>query len=78
MREVLNRARWDRCRAPGAVVLTVLARDGGVERSHEVDFASVVDILPGGVTVADGTFLPYHRIVAVRRGEELLWDRGPR
>jgi len=74
VREVLNRVRWDRRGARGAVVLTVLAREGGVERSHEVEFASIVAILPGGVTVADGTFLPYHRLVSVRRGEEVLWQ----
>jgi uncharacterized protein (UPF0248 family) len=76
LREVLNHLRWDPRGGPEAVVLSVRVRDGGVASIEEIEFASVLEILPGGVTVADGTFLPYHRIVAVRRGEEVLWRGG--
>jgi len=72
VREVLNRLRWAGG-SPGQVVLEIRVRQGGAERIDEIEFADVAEILPRGVTVADGTFLPYHRLVAVRRGEEVLW-----
>jgi uncharacterized protein (UPF0248 family) len=75
LRETLNRVRWAGAKA-GRVVIDLRVRRGKDERIEEVDFASVTEILPGGVAVADGTFLPYHRVVAVRRGEEVLWRRG--
>ena len=73
VREVLNRLRWDPRGGPEVVVLAVRVREGGTESIEEIEFASVVEILPGGVTVADGTFLPYHRVVTVRCGREVLW-----
>jgi uncharacterized protein (UPF0248 family) len=60
------------------VVLSVLVRTNGVERIEEAGFDVVIEILPLGVTVASGAFIPYHRIVAVRRGEEVLWREGGR
>lgn len=75
VREVLNRLRWAGG-SPGEVVLEIRVRQGGAERIDEIEFADVAEILPRGVTVADGTFLPYHRVVAVRRGEEVLWPGG--
>lgn len=73
LRDVLNRLRWD---VGGVAVPTVLAvriREGRKEQIREIDFDSVTEILPRGVLVADGTFLPYHRVIAVRHGEEVLW-----
>ncbi len=78
VRELLNRLRWDPQAVPHAVVLMVRSRESGVERLREIDFGAVVEILPGGVMVADGTFLPYHRVVTVRRGEEVVWRSGQR
>jgi uncharacterized protein (UPF0248 family) len=78
LRELLNRLRWDRNAGSEGVVLTVRSREGSVEKVEELAFDSVVAILAGGVTVADGTFLPYHRVVSVRRGEEALWKSGGR
>jgi uncharacterized protein (UPF0248 family) len=78
VRELLNRLRWDARAGRAGVVLAVRSREGGVERLEEVDFDAVVDILPGGVTLADGAFLPYHRLVTVRRGGEVLWPGGRR
>jgi len=77
LRELLNRLRWDVAAGREGVVLAVRTREGGVELVDEVSFDGVVEILPAGVTVADGTFVPYHRIVTVRRGDETLWlSRG--
>ena len=76
VREVLNRLRWGSPGGTGTVVLSVRVREGGVERIEEIGFDSVVDILPLGITVASGAFLPYHRIVDVRRDEEVLWLGG--
>jgi uncharacterized protein (UPF0248 family) len=73
VRELLNRLRWGPQSGPDTVVLAVRVREGAMESIEDVEFASVIEILPGGVTVADGTFLPYHRLVSVKRGEEVLW-----
>jgi uncharacterized protein (UPF0248 family) len=78
LRELLNRLRWDRNAESEGVVLAVRSRDGSVEKVEELAFDSVIAILAGGVTVADGTFLPYHRVVSVRRGGEVLWKSGGR
>lgn len=74
VRDVLNRLRWDQRGESDAIVLGVRVREGAVESIKEVNFVSVIEILPKGVTVADGTFLPYHRLVLVKRGEEVLWQ----
>ena len=70
---MLNRLHWDQRGESDAVVLGVRVREGEVESIEEVNFVSVIEILPGGVTVAGGTFHPYHRLVSVKRGEEVLW-----
>ena len=76
MRNLLNRLRWDPRAGPETVVMEIRVREAGEERLRELPFGEVSEILPGGVTVADGTFLPYHRIVAVRAGGEVLWRSG--
>jgi uncharacterized protein (UPF0248 family) len=78
VRDLLNRLRWDPSARPDRVVLEVRVREAGEESLDEVRFQEVSEILPGGVAVADGTFLPYHRVMAVRRNGEVLWRRGRR
>ena len=74
LREVLNRLRWNAGNTAGGVVVTYREREGGDNRERHVAFAEVAEILPRGVNLADGTYLPYHRVVAVRRGAELVWQ----
>ena len=76
VRELLNGLRWDGRNAPSDVFVVVRARRGGVESVEEVGLGEIVDILPGGVTVAGGVFLPFHRFVTVRRGEVVLWSNA--
>lgn len=73
MRELLNRLRWDAGSRPDGVVIEVRTREAGEERITAVAFESVVEVLPAGVAVAGGVFLPYHRFARVRRGDETLW-----
>ncbi len=73
LREVLNRLRWNAGEMAGGAVITYREREGGDKRDGQVAFAEVAEILPRGVNLADGTYLPYHRVVAVRRGTEVLW-----
>jgi uncharacterized protein (UPF0248 family) len=73
VRELLNRLRWDAGSRPDGVVIEVRARKAGEERVEPVPFESVIEVLPAGVVVAGGVFLPYHRFVRIRRGGELLW-----
>ena len=73
LRDVLNRLRWDAEAERTGVVIEVRTREGAVERLQPIEFESVIEILPRGVAVAGGTYLPYHRVVRVRRGSLVLW-----
>jgi uncharacterized protein (UPF0248 family) len=77
LRDLLNRLRWDRGFDTFTVVLTVISRQDGVERDEQLPFSAVTVIGAAGVTVADGTFLPYHRITEIRRGSDVLWLARP-
>ncbi len=73
LRGLLNEFRWSPATESHGVVIEVRTREAGAEEVAEVDFESVLEILPRGVTLVGGTFLPYHRFVRVRRGAEVLW-----
>jgi uncharacterized protein (UPF0248 family) len=80
IRELLNRLRWA---PPGGkldVSLAVIDREGSRVHERQVLFADVRDIAAAGLVLADGTFLPYHRLVAIRCNGEVLWrvrERSP-
>ncbi len=74
LREVLNRLRWGGAPLEEPVTLEVRTRERGEERVASVAFEEIAEVLPAGVNVADGTFLPYHRVVRVKRGDEVLWQ----
>lgn len=76
LRDLLNRLRWDPAAAPAGVTIELRVREQGRETTQELPFADLREILPAGIVSRDGTFLPYHRVVGVRRGREVLW-RSP-
>ncbi len=76
LREMLNRVRWHAGERNAAVTLSVRVRRRGVELVEQYDFAEVADVLAGGVTMHDGTFLPFHRIVEVLLNGCSVWSRG--
>lgn len=76
LRELLNRLRWDARQESSSVMLSVRVRRGGVERVEEHSFTTVVAVGARGVTLLDGTFLPFHRVVAVSADKRTLWPRG--
>lgn len=78
LRALLNRLRWDPGAEPGGVTLELRVREHGREMTYVLRFADVREILPTGVVSLDGTFLPYHRVVVVRRGQEVLWQAPER
>jgi uncharacterized protein (UPF0248 family) len=73
VRKLLNRLRWDAGSRPEGVVIEVRTRNAGKQRIEPVPFDSVREILPAGVVVAGEVFLPYHRFVRIRRGDEVVW-----
>jgi uncharacterized protein (UPF0248 family) len=75
LRELLNRLRWDAGRKPSALRLNILEREGPHETLRPVEFGDVTSVLPGGVELADGTFIPYHRIREVWQSGEMVWPR---
>lgn len=74
LRELLNRLRWDAASNPAVVLVWALSRNAGRATARAVAFASVAEILAAGVLLADGTFLPYHRILRVSVGGETVWQ----
>lgn len=73
LRSLLNRLRWDPAAAAEGVVLVLRERQEGRETTVELRFEDVGEILPAGVMSRDEVFLPYHRVVEVRRGWERIW-----
>lgn len=73
LRSLLNRLRWDPAVAAEGVVLVLRVREEGRQTTVELRFEDVREILPAGVMSRDDVFLPYHRVVEVRRGRERLW-----
>ena len=73
LRELLNRLRWDTTQQPGQVELTVLSRMDGEVALEQVGFAAVSEVLPAGVLLTSGTFLPYHRFVRVQVDGVAVW-----
>jgi uncharacterized protein (UPF0248 family) len=78
LRDLLNRLRWDRASGGQGVTFEVRERTEAGEAVRALPFAALAEILPRGVTLADGTFLPYHRLLTVRRGDEVLWAASGR
>lgn len=73
LRDLLNRLRWDGGQQTSSVVVSVRVRREGGERVEELSFASVAEVGARGMTLRDGTFLPFHRVVAVSAGRRRLW-----
>jgi uncharacterized protein (UPF0248 family) len=74
LRELLNRLRWDDRVEEAEVTLTLRVRHGEVEAAEEVAFSAVDEILAGGVTLAGGMFIPYHRVLCAERNGVALWQ----
>ena len=72
LRDLLNRLRWSGAGEAGALV-DVCERVEGGESVRALPCAAFAEILSAGVTLADGTFIPYHRFLRVRRDGEVLW-----
>jgi uncharacterized protein (UPF0248 family) len=70
---MLNRLRWASEDDEAGVYLVVVHREGSAVLERTVALASVRSIGAIGIMLADDTFLPYHRVVAVRRGQATLW-----
>jgi uncharacterized protein (UPF0248 family) len=78
LRDLLNRLRWDQAAGGRAVRFDVRERSEAGESVRALSFTALAEILPRGVTLADGTYIPYHRILTVRRGDEVLWRASGR
>lgn len=75
LRDVLNRLRWDAQEHGADVSLAVRVRRRGAEVVEQHDFAEVAEVAARGVTLRDGTFLPFHRVLAVFLAGRPVWSR---
>ena len=73
LRDVLNRLRWDGSTTAAGTVIGFVTRGENGEQVEMARLEQIADITATGVTLAGGTFIPYHRIRTVRRGREELW-----
>jgi len=73
LRALLNRLRWDAGADAAGVALEYAARGESGESLETAPFTAAVEIVAAGVVLSGETFIPYHRIRAVRRGGETLW-----
>jgi len=76
LRDLLNRLRWDPGEEAEGIEIMVLVRRAGGAQIEAVPFDHLAEITSAGVVVADGTFLPFHRIQQVRRHGNALWRRS--
>ncbi len=78
LRDLLNRLRWNQATGGEGTVVEARERGQAGEVVRRLPFATLAEIGPRGVTLADGTFIPYHRVLSVRRGDEVLWRASRR
>lgn len=78
LRDLFNQRRW----ATGDLAaLTIVVRHRGAPDDRRVvEGAAIVGVLPGGLHVGDEgveepVFLPWHRVLAVREGDVVLWEK---
>jgi uncharacterized protein (UPF0248 family) len=76
LRDLFNRVRWHGGERGASLSFAVRCRRDGAEVLRQHDGAEVVAVSAGGLTLQDGTFLPYHRIVAVSLDGRTVWPRG--
>ncbi len=76
LRDLFNRMRWHGGERVASLSFTVRCRREGAEVLTQHDGAEVAAVLPGGLTLHDGTFLPYHRIVGVILDGRAVWPQG--
>lgn len=74
LRDTLNRLRWHPEEGTEEVRIAYISREAGIEVVNEIELSRVREIISTGVVLADGTFLPYHRFVRVRRSSVILWQ----
>ncbi len=75
LRDLLNRVRWHAGERGAAVTVAVRVRRHGSEVMEQHDFAEVAEVSAGGLTLRDGTFLPFHRVVGVSLDGRSVWPR---
>jgi uncharacterized protein (UPF0248 family) len=73
LRDVLNRLRWDGSIIAAGAVIEFVTRGESGEHIEVAPLEQVTHVTAAGVTLAGGTFIPYHRVRHVRRGGEELW-----
>ncbi len=76
LRDLFNRVRWHGGERGAALSFTVRCRREGAEVLTQHDGAEVAAVSAGGLTLHDGTFLPYHRVVTVILDGRAVWPRG--
>lgn len=73
IRETLNKIRWTFPEGLKGIEVVIVHRgvpgDKKVIRGEEIK-----DVAPRAI-ICDGVVIPYHRVLCIRKGEEILWRR---
>ncbi|MCX5785282.1 MAG: DUF504 domain-containing protein [Elusimicrobia bacterium] len=75
LRDLLNRIIWDPSEKKEKDKYLITYRDGRIERDMQLDQITKVDGF--GFTTFDDSYIPLHRIRAVRKGPEIIWRKNP-
>lgn len=73
IRETLNRIKWT---SPGGLndIEVVIVHRGVPEDRKIIKGEEIKDIAPRAM-ICEDAIIPYHRILCIRRGEEIIWSR---
>lgn len=74
-RDVLNDLRWHDGRGRLDGVRITLRHRGGLGDTAVLLGQDVADVTHGYLITRDGTHLPYHRVLRIERGTDVVWDR---
>lgn len=74
IRERLNKIKWA---SPDGLrdIEVVIIHRGAPENKKIIKGEEIKDIAPRAI-ICDDVIIPYHRIVCIKKGEEIIWSKG--
>ena len=73
LRELLNRIIWSPSEKEEKGKYLITYRDGRTE--HDIRLEEMIKVDSFGFSKPDGSYIPLHRIRAVRKGPETVWRK---
>ncbi|MGC8935765.1 MAG: DUF504 domain-containing protein [Candidatus Methanomethylicaceae archaeon] len=74
IRDVLNKIRWTSKDGLTGVEVVILHR-GAPDDRKVIRGEEIRDVAPRAI-ICEDVVIPYHRVLCIRRGEEIIWRRS--